>query len=123
MGEAGERGTEGGDLYVRLRIKPHSVFSRFGNDLLIKKEVKLIDILLEEKIEAPTISGDKIKVEIPENFNLKENLVIPKQGMPIFGGNWGSGRGNLIIELKIKTPKKAGAKAKKILEDLKKEID
>ena len=123
MGEAGERGVEGGDLYVRIKIKSHPVFSRFGNDLLIKKEIKLVDILLEEKIEAPTISGDRIKVEIPENFNLKENLVIPKQGMPVFGGGWRSGRGNLIIELKIKTPKKASAKAKKILEDFKKEID
>ena len=73
----------------------------------------MIDILLEEKIEAPTISGDKIKVEIPENFNLKENLVIPKQGMPILGGSWGSGRGNLIIELKIKTPKKLAPKSEK----------
>lgn len=123
MGEAGERGAEVGDLYVRIRIKPHPVFSRFGNDLLIKKEVKLIDILLEEKIEAPTISGEKIKVEIPENFNLRENLIISKQGMPIFRGGWGSGRGNLIIELKIKTSKKLNIKTKKIIDDLKKEID
>ncbi len=123
IGEAGERGAEGGDLYVRIKIKPHHIFTRFGNDLLIKKEIKLIDILSEEKIEVQTISGDKIKVEIPENFNLRENIIVLKQGMPVFGGGWGSGRGNLIIELKVKTLKKVSTKAKKILEDLKKEID
>ena len=33
------------------------------------------------------------------------------------------GRGDLIIEFSVKTPKKLNAKAKKILEDLEKEID
>lgn len=120
VGEAGERGAGIGDLYVRIKIKPHSVFSRRGNDLFIRKEIKLIDILLGEKIEAPTIDGKKIQIEIPENFDLKNDLIIPKQGMPIFGS---SNRGNLVVEFKIKTPKKPNAKAKKILEDLKKEME
>lgn len=120
MGEAGERGAEGGDLYVRVVVKPHYIFGRRGNDLFIKKEIKLIDILLGEHFEAPTISGEKIKFEIPENFDLKENLTVPKQGMPVFGS---SARGNLIIELKIKTSKKINAEVKKILEDLKRKID
>lgn len=119
-GEAGKRGAEAGDLYVRIKIKPHHIFNRRGNDLLLKKEVKLIDILLEEKIESPTIDGKKIQIEIPENFDLKNDLIIPKQGMPVFNS---FGRGNLIVELKIKTPKKSGAKMKKILDDLRKEMD
>ena len=118
MGEAGERGAEAGDLYVRIKIKPHKIFERIGNDLLIRKEISLIDILLEKNIEIPTISG-KLKIEIPENFNLRENLRISGEGMPIFGN---FGRGNLIVELKIKTPKKLNSKAKKILEDLEKEM-
>ncbi|MBI5306173.1 DnaJ domain-containing protein [Candidatus Wolfebacteria bacterium] len=121
MGEAGERGAEGGDLYVRVSIKPHPVFDRRGNDLAVKKEIKLIDALLGEKIEVLIISGEKIKFEIPENFDLKKNLVIPNQGMPVF--NFSKNRGNLIVELQIKTPKKISDKAKKILEDIKKEIN
>lgn len=119
MGETGEKGAGTGDLYIRVKIKPHHIFARRGNDLIIKKEIKLIDILAGEKIEVPTISGERISIEIPEHFDLKSDLIIPKQGMPIFNGY---GRGNLIVELKIKTPKKLTAKAKKILEDLKKEI-
>lgn len=119
-GEAGKRGAEAGDLYVRIKIKPHHIFNRRGNDLLLKKEVRLIDILLEEKIETPTIEGKKIQIEIPENFDLKNDLIIPKQGMPVFNS---FGRGNLIVELKIKTPKKFGAKNKKILDDLRKVMD
>ncbi len=119
MGEAGERGAEAGDLYVRIKIKPHNIFERIGNDLLVRKEISLIDILLEKKIEIPTIAEGKLKIEIPENFNLRENLRISGGGMPIFGH---FGKGNLIVELKIKTPKKLSAKAKKILEDLEGEM-
>lgn len=118
-GEAGEKGTAEGDLYVIIKIKPHSVFQRRGDDLLIKKEANIIDLLLEKKIEIPTISGNRLKTEIPAGFDLKNNLKISGEGMPRFGSY---GRGDLIVELTIKTPKKLSAKAKKILEDLEKEI-
>jgi len=119
-GEAGEKGAGTGDLYIRVKVKPHHIFIRRANDLFIKKEVKLIDILAGEKIEVLTIEGTKISVEIPEHFDLKGDLIIPKQGMPIFNS---SGRGNLVIELKIKTPKKPNAKVKKMLEEIRREID
>lgn len=126
-GEVGERGAGEGDLYVRIKVKPHPVFERRGDDLRIKKEVNLIDILLGRKIEIPTISGHKLQVEIPAHFDLKQDLIIPGEGMPRFGampvGGQVSGRGNLIVEFKIKTPKKLSEKAKKILEDLEGELD
>lgn len=128
-GEAGQRGTEEGDLYVRIRIKKHPVFERHGNDLIIKKEVKLVDLLLGKKIEAPTISGGpegkqasygagKILVEIPADFDLKNSLRIKGEGMPHFSGGT---KGDLIIEFTVKTPKKFDPKIKKILEDLENE--
>lgn len=118
-GEVGERGAGEGDLYVRIRIKPHSVFERRANDLRVKKELNIVDVLLGKKIEIPTISGSQIKIEIPAGFDLKQDLLIPNEGMPQFGSY---GRGNLIVEFKIKTPKKLNDKAKKILEDLEKEL-
>lgn len=118
-GEAGERGMETGDLYVKIKIHPHHVFERVGDDLAIKKEIKLVDLLLGKKIEAPTISGNKLMVEIPENFDLKNHLRISKEGMPRFNA---FGRGDLIVILTVKTPKKLSAKAKKILEDFEKEM-
>lgn len=114
-GEAGERGTAVGDLYVRIKIKLHHVFERRGSDLVIKKELKIFDLLLGRGVEVSTISGGKIRVEIPAHFNLKENLRIPGEGLPRFGSY---GRGDLLVNFIIKAPKKVGAKAKKILEDL-----
>lgn len=119
-GEAGERGAEEGDLYLAVRIKPHPVFSREGDDLVLEENIKLVDLLLGKKIEVPTISGNKLYLEIPADWDIKNNLHIPGEGMPHFGT---SGRGSMVIKLKIKTPKKLSAKAKKILEDLEDQIE
>lgn len=118
-GERGERGAGAGDLYARIKIKPHPIFRRDGNDLLIKKEISVVDTLLDKKIEIPTIDGKKAEVEIPPGFNLKDRIVIAGEGMSRFANY---GRGNLLVELEVKTPKKLSAKAKKLLEDLRGEL-
>lgn len=115
MGEAGERGAGAGDLYVRVRVKPHSLFERKGDDLIVKKDLSVVDILLGRKVSIPTLSGKNIDLEIPSHFNLKENLKIPGEGMPRFGT---FGRGDLLVDFMVKAPKKPNAKIKKALEDL-----
>ncbi len=118
-GEAGERGAGDGDLYVRVRVRPHQVFERHGDDLYIKKEANLLDVLLEKEIEIPNIEGGKMRAKIPSGWDLKENLKISGEGMPRLGTRH---RGDFYIVLSVKTPKKLSAKAKKLLEDLDKEI-
>jgi molecular chaperone DnaJ len=115
MGEAGERGTAPGDLYVRVRVKPHHLFERHGANIVVTQELKIVDLLLGKKIEVPTISGGKISIEIPTGFNLKDNLRIPNEGMPHFGSY---GRGDLLVNFIVKAPKKLDARAKKLLEEL-----
>ncbi len=118
MGEAGERGTTAGDLYIRVRVKPNGIFERHGTELVVAYELNLIDLLLGKKIEVSSISGGKVSAEIPANFNLKDLLRIPREGMPRFGS---SARGDLLVNFIIKAPKHPGSKAKKLLEDLEKE--
>lgn len=118
-GEAGERGALTGDLYVGVRVKPHAVFSRAGDDLIVKKSISLIDVLLGKPIVINTIGGKIIEVKIPEDWNVKEKLKVAGEGMPRFSS---FGRGNLYIDFDIKTPKRLSSAAKKLLEDLGKEI-
>lgn len=119
-GEAGERGAEAGDLYVHIKIKPHSVFRREGGNLFVKKEVQLTDILLERPLTIRAIAGETVTVEIPRGFNLKELVKIPGEGMPHLGTGR---RGDLYVELGIKTPRRLSAEAKKLLEKLEGELD
>ncbi|MBU4347971.1 DnaJ domain-containing protein [Patescibacteria group bacterium] len=118
-GEVGEKGGPSGDLYIIIKIKPHSIFQRIKNDLYIEKSVSLTNLLLKKKIEIPTISGNKINIEIPDNFCIQEKLLVPNEGMSRLESR---GRGNLFIKFKTKTPKKINSKAKKLLEELEKEI-
>ena len=101
-GQAGERGAEAGDLYVRVKIGDHRIFKRIGDDLIIRKELDILKVLKGEKIEVPTLSGHKLEVEIPVGFNLRERLRISNEGMPRFRSH---GYGNLYVEFDIKIPK------------------
>ncbi|MFH0891104.1 MAG: DnaJ C-terminal domain-containing protein [Candidatus Liptonbacteria bacterium] len=113
-GESGEKGSGNGDLYLRVKIKPHHVFNRQGDDLVVKKEISAWDLLLSRKIEMETIEKKKIKVDLPANLNLKEYLRVSGEGMPRFGS---FGRGALLINLILKSPSKLSHKAQKLIEE------
>ncbi len=115
FGEAGERGSQAGDLYVRVRVKPHAVFVRHGDDLTVRHELKIKDILLGKTVTVPTIDGGKTEFEIPTNFDLKQPYRIPGKGMPRMGSY---GKGDLLVDFILKAPKKLSAKDRKTLEDL-----
>ena len=125
MGQAGERSAESGDLFVKIKIKSHPIFIREADNLIIKKEIGLVDLLLNfaedgKKIEASTISGKKIIIEIPAGFDIRQPIRIIGEGMPHFNG---FGKGDLFVVLEVKTPKKLSQKAKKLLDDLNKETN
>jgi DnaJ-class molecular chaperone len=122
MGEAGEVASGTGDLYVVVRVKPHDKFERRKDDLITDKEIKVTDALLEKEIEMTDIDGERYKFQIPAGFNLNEPLKVPGRGMPKFGMFGVSSRGNLYVRLNAKLPKSLSHKAKKLLEDLDREL-
>jgi molecular chaperone DnaJ len=115
-GEAGERGGESGDLYVQIRISHNSHFERVGDDLVVKKEIGPLEILLGKKIAVPVIGGGQIEVEIPAGFNFATRLRIESKGMPIFGTR--NRHGDLYVEFHVKAPKKISGKLRKALEEV-----
>lgn len=122
-GEAGERGGGIGDLYVVARVKKHPDFERKGSDLYTKREIKITEALLGHTLKMKDVGGEEVSFSVPAGFDFDESLRIPGRGMPRFGSaNWHIGRGDLYVKLSVKTPKKVSAKAKKILEELEKEL-
>lgn len=119
-GEAGERGATPGDLYVRVSVSHHKDFERRDNDLVMRREIDLLSLLIDQELEIKTISGKIVTVKIPAGANLKHPIRISGHGMPRFGG---FGSGDLLLELEVKMPEKLNAKAKKLLEDLRREME
>ncbi len=125
-GEAGIKGSASGDLYVKIAFLKDKVFNLSGDDLIIKKDIKLSDILNKKNIFVESISGEKIEVEIPNSFDLRDSLVFKGEGMyksnqGVFGNNLK--RGDLIINFHLKTPKKMSFKIKKLADDLAQELE
>jgi len=114
----GEATTSGsaGDLYIKIRVTPHSLFRREDDALLCDMSLPVTTLLLggEEKLE--TLDG-AIVVKIPELSHAGDTLRVKGKGVPTARG----GRGDLFIRLKEKLPKKLSSSAKKLLSDLKKE--
>ena len=117
-GDAGKKGGKPGNLYVKVFVKKHAVFYRKGDDLYIAQELSYSQSVLGGEIEIPTLEGQKILLKIPPGTEYGKMLRISGKGVPNFGGY---GRGNMYIELIIKTPKKITKEQKKLLEHLKKE--
>ena len=115
MGEAGEHKTGAGDLYVRINVKPHSVFERHGNDLVRSVKVNIIDIILGTDVSVGTLDGKTVDVKIPSNFNLNDILRVKGEGMVKAH--------DLIVRLEITTPKKLSSKARKLINKLREELD
>ncbi len=117
-GEAGGGGP--GDLYVIVHIKKHPKFKRRGLDLYTVKEITFPEAALGAKIDVETLDGKVEKLKIPEGTQTGEIFKIRGQGMP---GLHGRGHGDLYVEIQVKTPKKLSRKVKKLLEELKNELN
>ncbi len=119
-GDKGARGAAAGDAYVRVQVEKSKLFERRGADLITRKEITATDLLLGNKIEVVGIGGTMFTAEIPDATPISDAIRIPAAGMPRLGSK---SRGDLYIKLVIVKPKKLSAKAKGLLEDLKKELE
>lgn len=114
-GEAVQSG-KAGDLYVRVHIAPHKVFTREANNLVMKQSVKLTDALLGAEYSVQTLDGE-IKLKIPKGVSSGEVLRVREKGVPVDSKR----RGDLLIKLEVKNPQKLSRKAEKLIEDLRAE--
>ncbi|MES2223873.1 MAG: molecular chaperone DnaJ [Patescibacteria group bacterium] len=106
-----------GDLYVKVRVKKHSLFRKEGTNLYADIDVKLTDAILGGEYNLETLEG-KLIVKIPEGIQSGEVLRLKGKGVP-YSKN--GGRGDVYLTIKITTPKRLSKEAKKNIEALRKE--
>jgi DnaJ-class molecular chaperone len=120
MSGAGETITDGqpGNLIIQVRVEKHKTFRREGQHLVMEMDVSLTDALLGKTIDIETLDGTE-QVKIPECMPVGTILKIPGKG--VRGGGY-RGNGDILIVTHIKMPKKLGKDARKLVEELGKEI-
>ena len=115
-GEAGQRGSPAGDLYIFLHVKPHRVFEREGTTLATRVPVSFTTAALGGCVEIPDLDGSTNRLEIPAGIQSGKQLRIRGAGMPVLQGR---GRGDMVVEIVVETPTKLSRRQKEILEEFK----
>ncbi len=119
QGEAAPHGGASGDLYVTIHVRPDPRFRREGDNLVYELPISFSQAALGAKIEVPTLSG-RVNLKIPEGIESGTVIRLDSKGMPHLQRR---GFGDMMVKVKIKTPKKVSKRAKELLEELNKEID
>jgi molecular chaperone DnaJ len=114
-GEGGAAGGPPGDLYVVVIVQEHPFFHRDGNDLHCEIPVNFPTLALGGTIVIPTIDGGEESYEVPDGTQSGSTLRLAGRGMPDVNGR---GRGDLLVTVKVVTPKKLTREQKKLLEQL-----
>ena len=113
-GEPGTNGGPPGDLYIEIRIKPHEIFERDGDDLHCSVPVALTTVALGGSIEVPTLSG-KAEIELPEGTQHGKTFRLRGKGIK---GVRSSYPGDLYCHIAVETPVKLTEHQRRLLKEL-----
>jgi len=113
-GEAGPNGGPAGDLYVVVHVQEHAFFQREGNDLYCEIPLNFPTLALGGDITIPTLEGEE-SFNVPEATQSGETFRVRGRGMPDVTGR---GRGDLLVTVRVVTPKKLTKEQRKLLEQL-----
>jgi molecular chaperone DnaJ len=112
-GEPGMNGGPPGDLYVEIRIKPHEVFQRDGDDLHCEVPVSIVTAALGGEIEVGTLT-EKVSITIPEGTQSGKTFRLRGKGVK---GVRSSYPGDLYCHVNVETPVRLTDKQKKLLRE------
>ncbi|MCA9131687.1 MAG: molecular chaperone DnaJ [Planctomycetales bacterium] len=113
-GQASPDGGPAGDAYCFIKIRPHKMFHRDGNDLVIQVPLSYSQAVLGTEMEIPTLDG-RHTIEIPKGTQSGEVFQLRGLGMPDPRNNL---RGNLLVQTFVEIPKKVSAPQEELLRKL-----
>ena len=113
-GGAGLRGGPHGDLYVQVHCRPHPSIQRRGDDLLLILDVPVTQAALGGRVTVETLDGP-LELRIAPGTQTGRTIVSRYKGVP---RGRGRGRGNLIVEIMVKTPEDLSGDQADLLREL-----
>jgi curved DNA-binding protein len=113
QGSAGVGGGPAGDLFLRVRLKPHPRFRIAGRDLYVDLPVAPWEAALGAEVPVPTLEGSA-RVKVPPGSSSGRRLRLRGQGLP--GTNGSSGDLHAVVEIHV--PKRLGKRERELFEQL-----
>jgi len=114
-GEVGERGGAPGDLYVLVHVRPHELFTRDDDNLLLTLPVSFTEAALGADIRVPTLNGP-VTVRVPAGTPSGRMLRVRGRGVP-YRSAIGEGSGDLLVTITISVPTSLSDDAEQALRD------
>ena len=104
-----------GDLYLRVRLRPHLFLERKGDDLQTTVTVPLTAAVLGGEAQVPTLEGP-VGIKIPPGSPNGRTFRLRGHGLPRLDA---PGRGDLLAVLNVDVPRDLSPREKEIFEELK----
>ena len=116
-GQPSPNGGQAGDLVVTIRVKPHPVFSRDGDNVRVSVPVTFSEATLGATIEVPVLGGAPVKLKVAPGTPNGRTLRVKGKGV-----QFGSRQGDLLATVEVVVPGHLSSKAKKLLEQFEQEL-
>jgi DnaJ-class molecular chaperone len=103
-GEGGRGSGSGasGDLYLRIKLRPHGKFERKGRDLYTKVRVPVTTAVLGGEVDVETLPGKSLRLKIPPNTQNGQVFRLRGHGLPKVGS--GDDTGELYATVDVVIP-------------------
>jgi molecular chaperone DnaJ len=113
-GGAGRAGGSKGDLYLVVKVLPHRLFERKGDDLYTEVAVPLATAMLGGEVKLPTLNG-QVALKVPPETQNGKVFRLAGKGMPGLGNN---GPGNLFAKAQVVLPANLSDEERNLFERL-----
>ncbi len=113
-GDPGAHGGSPGDLYCRIKLRPHSFFRVDECNLSLDVPISLKEAILGAEIEIPTLSG-RVTLNVPAGTDAGARLRLRGKGMARPGDK---PPGDLYVTLLIQVPKELDEAAQRHVTEL-----
>ncbi|HRP73834.1 MAG TPA: molecular chaperone DnaJ [Luteimonas sp.] len=111
-GEAGPAGAQAGDLYVEIRVRPHEIFERDGDDLHCEVPIRISQAALGDSVRVPTLGGEA-EIRIPAETQTGKVFRLRDKGVKSVRSR---APGDLYCKVVVETPVNLTAEQRDLLE-------
>ena len=119
-GEPGIKGGTKGDLYITIKLKKHSIYTRKGNNVLCDIPITITQATLGAELEIPMVDGTKEKYKISEGTQTGTKYTIRNKGFKYVNSN---SQGDFIFTVQVQTPKRLTKEQRDLLMQLAKTMN
>ncbi|MDQ3696200.1 MAG: molecular chaperone DnaJ [Chloroflexota bacterium] len=114
QGEASSEGGPAGNLYVKIRVRPHALFARSGKTIQSEIGVSVAQAALGDELEIDTIDGP-VEFKLPSGTQSAQQFRLRGRGAPdLRGGD----RGDQIVTVHVVTPRHLTAEQRELFQAL-----